>query len=242
MKKIVCGILFFLGVFTFCAAEGIAEEAKTGREKADMSYAFGMVVASDLAGAGLEFNYDSFIRGFREIMEKEETRYTMEEAIEKIDAAFAAAQAELAERNLAEGTAFLNENAKRPGVIVTPSGLQYEAVEEGTGEKPGAADTVLVHYEGTTIDGTVFDTTYERGSPIEIPLDRVIPGWAEGLRMMNEGGKAKLYLPPHLAYGENGAGGAIGPNIVLVFEVELLSIVPPPAPEAPGEASSGAEE
>jgi FKBP-type peptidyl-prolyl cis-trans isomerase FklB len=149
----------------------------------------------------------------------------MDEAIEKIEAAFAAAQAEIGERNRDVGEAFLAENGKRPEVIVTPSGLQYELVSEGAGEMPGPADVVLVHYRGATIRGEVFDSTWENGQPIEIPLNRVIPGWAEGLRMMREGGKAKLYIPPNLAYGERGAGGLIGPNSVLVFDVELLSIV-----------------
>lgn len=242
MKKNFCGFLLVFGALTFCAAQGIADEAEQGREKADMSYAFGMAIAADLVESGLEFNYDAFTRGFREMMEKQNTRYTIEEAMEKIDVAFAAAQAEIGEQNRARGAAFLAENAKRPEVLVTPSGLQYEAVEEGLGTMPGPADTVMVHYEGAFIDGTVFDTTYERGEPIEIPLDRVIPGWSEGLRMMKEGGKAKLYLPPDLAYGDRGAG-AIKPGSVLVFDVELLSIVPPPAEEeSGGEASSGAEE
>lgn len=245
MKKLACGILLFWGAAVFCAAAGIAEEAESGREKADTSYALGIALASDFVDSGLEINYDAFTRGFREVMEKEESGYTLDEAIEKVQIAFEAARAELAERNRALSAAFLEENAKKPGLVVTPSGLHYELVEEGSGETPGPADTVLVAYRGTTIDGTVFDTTYEQGGPIEIPLERVIPGWSEGLRMMKEGGKAKLYIPPQLAYGENGAGGAIAPNAVLIFEVELLSIVRPPeaegenAPEAP---SSGTGE
>ena len=232
MKNIVFGILVFFGAAVFCAAEGIAEEAKKGNEKADMSYAFGMVVASDLMGTGLEFNYDAFIRGLRGVMEKEETRYTMDEAMEKIQAAYVAAQAEMGERNRAEGAAFLAENGGRPGVVTTPSGLQYELVAEGSGETPGATDTVRVQYRGTTVDGTVFDTTYDNGEPAEIPLNRVIPGWSEGIQLMKEGGKAKLYIPPNLAYGERGAGGAIGPNTVLIFDVELLSVIRSPSEDA----------
>jgi len=229
MKRILCGILVFFGAVFFCSAEGIAQEATKGNDKADMSYAFGMVVASDLVGTGLEFNYDAFIQGIRETMEKQKTRYTMDEAMKKIQAAYTAAQATIGERNQTAGAAFLAENGKRPGVITTASGLQYESVSEGTGDMPGPTDTVQVNYRGATMDGTVFDSTYDRGEAIEIPLDHVIPGWSEGLQLMKVGGKAKLYIPPNLAYGERGAGSQIGPNSVLVFDVELVAIVQPSA-------------
>lgn len=228
MKKLFCTILIFVGTAFFCAAEGIVEEAKKGNEKAEVSYAFGMAVAADLKDTGLEFNYNSFLRGFRESMENEKTLYTIDEAMNIIQTAFAASQAEIAERNLAMGMAFLEDNGKMPGVVTTSSGLQFELLSGGSGEIPGPSDTVMVHYRGATIDGMIFDSTYERGEPLEVPLDRVIPGWSEGLRMMTEGSRARLYLPPNLAYGERGAGNAIGPNAVLVFEVELLSIVRSP--------------
>ena len=231
MKKIFCALLVLLGAAVFAAAGGIADEARKGNEKADMSYAFGMVVAADLKETGLEFNYNAFMRGFREVMDKEETRYTMDEAMVKINAAYTAAQAALGERNRAEGMAFLDANGKKPGVAVLPSGLQYELILEGDGEMPGHGDTVLVHFRGTTVNGTIFDTTYDSGTPLEVPLDRVIPGWSEGLRMMREGGKARLCIPPELAYGERGAPPAIAPYAVLIFEVELLAIVR----SAPGE-------
>jgi FKBP-type peptidyl-prolyl cis-trans isomerase len=184
-----------------------------------------MIIAEDLKDTGLEFNYDALVRGFRDIMENKEPLYSLEDAYEKIDAAFEAAQAEKSERNRIEGEAFLAVNAGRPGVAVTPSGLQIESLTEGSGENPGPADTVLVHYQGAMVDGPVFDSTYEYGEPVWIPLDRVIPGWSEGIRMMKEGGAAKLYIPPNLAYGKNGAGSAIGPNAVLVFDVELITIM-----------------
>jgi FKBP-type peptidyl-prolyl cis-trans isomerase len=216
--------MLFFGSLVFCAAAGISEEARRGNERADMSYAFGMLVASDLIETGLQFNYDAFIRGFRDAMENEPTRFTMDEAMAVINSAFLASMAELRQRNMALGEAFLAENSRRPEVIVTPTGLQYEVVLEGTGDRPGPMDIVLVHYQGRTIDGVVFDTTFERGIPVEIPLDRVIPGWAEGLRMMREGGRSIFYIPPNLAYGENGAGPLIGPNAVIVFEVQLFEI------------------
>ena len=227
MKNITCLFFVFFGTVVFAAAAGIAEEAEKGSARADMSYAFGMVIADDLSNTGIQFNYDAFMRGFRDVMEDNSTLFSMEEAISRINAAFEAAQAEITGRNLAEAEAFLAGNSARPEVSVTPSGLQFELISEGSGEMPNIADTVLVHYRGADIYGNVFDSTYESGEPLEIPLDRVIPGWSEGLRMMREGSRARLYIPPNLAYGERGAGGIIAPYAVLIFDVELLAILPP---------------
>ena len=226
MKNLACLCFVFFGAVGFAAARGIAEEAERGNARADMSYAFGMVLADDLMDTGLRFNYDAFIRGFSDVMENRSTLFSMEDAIGKINDAFAASQAEISERNMAEAEAFLAANSERPGVLVTPSGLQFELISEGSGEMPNIADTVLVQYQGTDIHGNVFDSTYESGEPLEIPLDRVIPGWSEGLRMMREGSKARLFIPPNLAYGERGAGGIIAAHAVLIFEVELLAILP----------------
>jgi len=220
-------VLVFFGTAAFAAAAGIAEEAERGNNRADTSYAFGMAIADDLMSMGLEFNYDALIRGLRDVIENRETLFSMEEAFAKVDNAFAAAQAEITERTIGEAEAFLAANGARPGVIVTPSGLQFELISEGSGEMPNIADTVLVHYQGADIYGNIFDSTYDYGEPVEIPLDRVIPGWSEGLRMMREGSKARLFIPPDLAYGERGAGGVIAPYAVVVFEVELISIIPP---------------
>ena len=226
MKNVFLCALVFFGVTAYCAAAGIAEEARAGNERAEMSYAFGMAIAAEFfLDSGIELNYDAFIRGFRDVMENRETRYTMEEAMDIIQAAFEAAQAAMWEQNLLEGETFLAENAQRPGVITTPSGLQIEIIVEGTGDSPDIADVVLVHYRGTTIDGTVFDSSLERGEPLEVALDWVIPGWSEGLRMMREGGKAVLFIPPDLAYGSQGIAGVIQPNSTLIFEVELIEIV-----------------
>ena len=123
-----------------------------------------------------------------------------------------------------KGKAYLAENAKKDGVKVTASGLQYEVIKEGTGKKPAATDTVSVHYEGTLINGQVFDSSIRRGQPVEFPLNRVIPGWTEGVQLMSVGSKYRFVIPSNLAYGEHGAGGAIGPNETLIFEVELLDI------------------
>ena len=224
MKKIINVVFFFLGITVMVSAAGISEEARRGNERADMSYALGMLVGEDFLDSGLRLNYDAFTRGLRDTMENRETLFTIEEAIHIINAAFMAAQAEMAAQNLADGLAFLAENAKRPEIVVTPSGLQLEFFIEGDGDKPGPADTVLVNYHGTLIDGTIFDSTLIMGEPMWIPLDRVIPGWAEGLVMMREGSMARLYIPPDLAYGVYGAGGIIAPNSVIIFDIELITI------------------
>jgi FKBP-type peptidyl-prolyl cis-trans isomerase len=129
-----------------------------------------------------------------------------------------------AESALERGQKFLKENASKEGVKTTASGLQYKILKEGTGRSPKASDTVVVHYKGTTIDGKEFDSSYKRGEPATFPLNAVIKGWTEGLLYLKEGGKAMLYIPSELAYGKRGAGGAIGPDETLIFEVELIKI------------------
>jgi FKBP-type peptidyl-prolyl cis-trans isomerase len=129
-----------------------------------------------------------------------------------------------AAENLAKGEAFLTQNKTREGVQETDSGLQYVVLEAGDGPKPGPTDTVTVHYEGTLIDGTVFDSSFERGQPVSFPLNRVIPGWTEGVQLMQRGARYQFFIPPHLGYGESGAGGVIGPNETLIFTVELQEV------------------
>jgi len=129
-----------------------------------------------------------------------------------------------ADSALERGQKFLKDNASKEGVKTTASGLQYKITKEGTGKAPKASDTVVVHYKGTLIDGTEFDSSFKRGEPATFPLNRVIPGWTEGLQLVKEGGKATLYIPSELAYGKRGAGGTIGPDETLIFEVELVKI------------------
>ena len=126
--------------------------------------------------------------------------------------------------NLAKGEKFLAENATKEGVVTTASGLQYKILTEGTGKSPKATDTVLVHYAGTLLSGTEFDSSYRRKEPIEFPLNRVIPGWTEGVQLMKEGAKFRFFIPSKLAYGPRGAGRDIGPNETLIFDVELLKV------------------
>ena len=130
----------------------------------------------------------------------------------------------MAQSALEKGKAFLAENATKPDVHQTPSGLQYKILVPGEGKSPNATDTVLVNYRGTLLNGTEFDSSYKRNAPIEFPLNRVIPGWTEGVQLIKEGGKIQLFIPSELAYGARGAGGLIGPNDTLIFEVELLKV------------------
>ncbi|MDR3114732.1 MAG: FKBP-type peptidyl-prolyl cis-trans isomerase [Treponema sp.] len=228
MKKMV-SISWFMGVLLLGAyAEGVPEVPSRVSEDVDTSYAFGMVIGSDLKQTGLTFNYNAFVRGLKESLEDKETRFTMDDAVLKVQTAFMAALAKRAEENRQKEQAFLEENRKKPGVSLTPSGLQYEIIVEGSGQKPKGDDMVRVNYKGTLTDGTVFDSSYSRGEPAEFPLDAVIPGWTEGIQLMSEGGFYRLYVPSKLAYGEQGAGSTIPPYSTLIFEVELLSILEDP--------------
>jgi FKBP-type peptidyl-prolyl cis-trans isomerase FkpA len=228
VKKIV-SISLLIGVLLVGAyAEGVPEAPSQVAEDVDTSYAFGMVIGSDFKQTGLTFNYNAFVRGLKESLEDKETRFSMDDAVLKVQTAFMAAMAKRAEENRQKEQVFLEENSKKPGVTITPSGLQYEVIIEGSGQKPGGSDMVRVNYKGTLTDGTVFDSSYSRGEPAEFPLDAVIPGWTEGIQLMNEGGFYRLYVPSKLAYGEQGAGSVIPPYSTLIFDVELLSILEEP--------------
>ena len=202
----------------------------------DTSYAFGMLMASQLGSqmgfGGVHFDYSAFMEGFKSFNEAGETRLTPDQAMEKINAAFTQLQAKNnekaqadGEKNKVEGDAYLMENGAKSGVTTTASGLQYEVITEGTGDKPQPTDTVRVNYEGTLIDGTVFDSSYTRGQPAEFPVDKVIPGWSEGVQLMSVGSTYRFVIPSDLAYGSAGAGNSIPPNATLIFKVELLDIV-----------------
>lgn len=197
-----------------------------------VSYAIGMLVgANNLqqlknAPGGDKMNKDVMASAFAISSTEGETVLSDEEANTIVRNFFTAQGKVVAQENLEKGNAFLEENGKRPGVTTTESGLQYEVLTEGTGPKPTATDRVRVHYHGTLIDGTVFDSSVERGEPAVFGVNQVIPGWTEALELMPVGSKWKIYLPSNIAYGERGGpGGAIGPNEALIFEVELLEIV-----------------
>lgn len=201
-------------------------------ELESLSYALGLSMGNNFKSSGIEeMNIKEFAEGVAAVFEGTQPKMSYDEAKNVIREFFTAleekqnaAAAKMGEVNKAAGEAFLAENAKRPEVKTTESGLQYEVINEGNGDKPAASDTVVVHYTGTLIDGTVFDSSVERGTPATFGVTQVIPGWVEALQLMQVGAKWRLYIPSDLAYGPRGAGGAIGPNSTLIFDVELLQI------------------
>jgi FKBP-type peptidyl-prolyl cis-trans isomerase len=196
------------------------------QEKIDTSYAYGLIIGSDLKDVGIEFDYTALGQGLRAAIEGQDARMSLEEAISLVQRAYQAAMERQSEENRVKEARFFEENGKRRGVTTTASGLQYEVIQGGTGEKPGPQAVVRVNYEGKFTDGRIFDSSYERNEVQEIPLNRVIPGWTEGVQLMGVGDTFTFYIPSRLAYGENG-GGTIPPHTPLVFKVELLGILPP---------------
>jgi len=195
-------------------------------DMAKASYSLGYLFADNVAQQfGDDIEIEPFVSGVRDVLggadarvEEAEAQRVLNALVERRQSAAVAA----ASSNLDAGLRFLAENAEREGVITLDSGLQYEVLEAGEGEKPGATDIVTTHYEGRLIDGTVFDSSYARGEPATFPLNRVIPGWTEGLQQMAPGAKYRLFVPSELAYGDR-AAGSIPPNSALIFDVELLS-------------------
>ncbi len=199
-----------------------------------LSYALGHNIGHQLIGMGLQksLNIEDYAAAIADVLQGREPKMSHQEVNEVLEHYFAELearqQAEAAERGKAakgEGEAFLAENKKRAGVVTTASGLQYEVVKEGTGRQPKASDTVRCHYEGTLIDGTVFDSSYRRGMPAEFGLRQVIAGWTEGVQLMKEGSIFKFYIPYNLAYGERGAGADIPPYAALIFTVVLIDVL-----------------
>ena len=196
-----------------------------------LSYALGMSMGHNFKGTGIKtLNSADFAAGVASVYDGVKPEMTFDEAKRIVNEYFAKLEAEMqaeaakqGEVNRKNGEAFLTENAKREGIKVTESGLQYEVLESGKGDSPKASDNVEVHYTGKLIDGTVFDSSVERGVPASFGVTQVIPGWVEALQLMHD--KWRLYIPSDLAYGPNGAGGVIGPNMTLIFDVELLRII-----------------
>lgn len=198
-----------------------------------LSYALGMSMGHNFKGTGIKtLNSADFAAGVASVYDGVKPEMTFDEAKRIVNEYFAKLEAEMqaeaakqGEVNRKNGEAFLTENAKREGIKVTESGLQYEVLESDKGDSPKASDNVEVHYTGKLIDGTVFDSSVERGVPASFGVTQVIPGWVEALQLMHEGDKWRLYIPSDLAYGPNGAGGVIGPNMTLIFDVELLRVI-----------------
>jgi FKBP-type peptidyl-prolyl cis-trans isomerase len=235
------GLVVFLCLVVLTAslhARGRIEDPEKALGTADTSYAFGLVLGRDLKQLGIEFDYTAFTEGFRTVIEGNEPRYGFDEALGKVRTAFAEAAVRQAAENKEKEALFLKENGEREGIETTASGLQYEVLKGGEGKKPGPQALVQVNYEGKLVNGAVFDSTWQRGEPARIPLNRVIPGWSEGIQLMGLGDVYVFYIPSALAYGETGAGELIPPNSPLIFRVELIEILedgePKPPDGAPG--------
>jgi FKBP-type peptidyl-prolyl cis-trans isomerase FklB len=232
-----------LGAFLFCGQAFAADEKKTGEaaqsQKEKVSYSIGYMSGSRMKTDSVELDMDTYMKGFKAGYAGEKgtmTEQEMREAMQPIQKEIAAKRAEemkkaaemkkqAGEKNKADGAAFLAENSKKKGVVSLPSGLQYKIAKEGAGKSPQKTDKVKVHYRGTLINGTEFDSSHKRGEPATFGVDKVIKGWTEALQLMKEGSKWTIYVPSNLAYGERGAPTMIGPNETLIFEVELISVL-----------------
>ena len=198
-----------------------------------LSYALGLGIGQQLAQMGAtDLNVDDFAQSIRDVLEGRELKVSHREAqqivqdyFQKQEQKLNAERAEKGKAAKAEGEKYLAENGKKEGVVTLPSGLQYQVLREGNGRKPSAKDTVKCHYEGFLIDGTVFDSSVQRGEPATFGLQQVIAGWTEGLQLMQEGAKYRFFIPYKLAYGEGGAGAMIPPFATLIFDVELIAVV-----------------
>lgn len=191
-----------------------------------ISYALGLGIGQQLKSMNIEnFDIKEFSRSIEDVMAGRDTDMTAREAQVMLSEYFQKKEKQQAEENIAKGKAYLEENGKREGVITTKSGLQYEVLTEGTGKSPKATDKVRCHYEGRLTDGSVFDSSYQRGEPADFGLNQVIAGWTEGVQLMKEGAKYRFHIPYLLGYGERGAGASIPPYATLVFDVELIKIL-----------------
>jgi FKBP-type peptidyl-prolyl cis-trans isomerase len=226
--KSLCTLLCLLATLPL-----LAQQVGMGTKTDSLSYALGTDIARSLKRLDVPLSPDMIYQGLSDVLDSGSVAQLTTEQAQALIQAFqqeaqrqqqAKAQAEMKMAQAAEDS-FLAQNAEQEGIIALPSGLQYKVLEAGDGPKPTVESTVKVHYEGRLLDGTVFDSSYERGEPIEFPVGRVISGWTEGLQLMPVGSKWQLYIPSKLGYGPQGAPPTIGPNATLVFDVELLEIV-----------------
>lgn len=205
----------------------VMADTKPASDKEKFSYAVGYQVAQSLKQQGANIDLKTFNQAVKDVMSGSKLKLSMQEmqaAVETFQKQQMAERAAKGEKAKKAGEKFLAENKKKKGVVTTASGLQYQIIKEGTGAKPTTSDTVVANYSGSLIDGTVFDSSYKRGQPATFSLGKVIPGWQEVLPLMSVGSKYKVFIPSELGYGARGAGGTIGPNETLVFEIELLDI------------------
>lgn len=235
MKKEMIPFLILLMMIAFGCGKSSEKPAAKTLDNEDTGYAVGydLGTKTGLANISGEINADALAEGLKDALNNKEARISQEDR-EKILTQFREEMAkkqlktenEQGEKNKVEGKAFLEQNAKKEGVKITESGLQYEIIRQGTGTNPKTTDRVKVHYRGTLVDGTEFDSSYKRGKPIILALNGVIEGWREGLPLMKVGAKYRFVIPAKLGYGEHGVGPTIGPSSVLIFEIELIGIEP----------------
>ncbi len=232
MKKRIIYLIALVLTYAGTSCQQIGKNVKLKTDVDSVSYAIGYMVGSNNnrqlknTPGGEKLNLDIISAAFTSITKGEESKLTDEEANKVIRNYFEKIRKEEAQKGLEKGNKFLEKNGKRKEVTTTESGLQYEVLKQGNGPKPTTEDKVKVHYHGTLIDGKVFDSSVDRGKPTSFPVTGVIKGWIEGLQLMNVGSKYKFYIPGNLAYGERRQGKDIGPNETLIFEVELLEILP----------------
>jgi len=213
-------MVVILGILFLVSQVSAQEKSVLKNQKEKISYIIGMDIGNNLKRQSVDVDPNSLAKGVQDALSGANPLLSKEEVQETM----VAFQKEMGEKQKQRGEAFLSENKKKEGVKTLPSGLQYKVVKAGTGKKPKLNDTVTVNYRGTLIDGTEFDSSSRRGQPATFLVSGVIPGWTEAMQLMAEGAKWELFIPPNLAYGERGAGGLIGPNATLIFEVELISV------------------
>jgi FKBP-type peptidyl-prolyl cis-trans isomerase FklB len=230
--KSCAGILVFAWV-SFSGVLFAAGKPEVKAEKDRVSYSVGYQVGGDFKRQGVELNPDLMVKGIQDamsgakpLMNAKEMQETLVDLKKKVVADQQRRREEQGKKAREAGEKFLAENAKKEGVSTLPSGLQYKVLQQGAGTSPKKTDTVTVHYKGTLVDGTEFDSSYKRGKPATFRVDGVIAGWTEALQRMKPGARWRLFIPPNLAYGDRGAGSRIPPNSTLIFDVELISVKP----------------
>lgn len=223
MKKINLLIISIALILGSCTNNNTYKTPETEMEK--VSYSLGVNVATGVKAQGLDtIDANAVAKAFKDVFEGNDLDISEEESMKVLQDYFGKIQAEKSAKANEAGASYLAKNGEKEGVITTASGLQYEIISTGSGEKPTTENQVTVHYHGTLTDGTVFDSSVDRGQPATFGVTQVIKGWTEALQLMSTGDKWKLTIPSDLAYGDQGAGGMIGPGATLIFEVELLSI------------------
>ncbi len=227
MKNSIIALFFFVALIINAYGQGTVNEPPLTNAMDSLSYGFGLLIGNNLSVQKVtDVNQNLFMTGFNKGYNGQEATMSIETANKIVQDYFSKQVADEAAINLQKSAEFLVENQKNEGVVTLPDGLQYKVITAGSGVPPMATDQVKVNYKGTFIDGKVFDSSYDRNEPIVFGVDQVIPGWTEALQLMQPGAKWMLFVPPSLAYGEKGAGGVIGPNQALIFEVELIEVNP----------------